>query len=79
MNIIIWINLGKTVMRLSAYIVTVIFVLILAVVYIVNRLWLQWLNSNTMMWVLIIGIIIIVIQLLLGAILIPGVPVPLNL
>ena len=50
---------GKTVMRLSAYIVTVIFVLILAVVYIVNRLWLQWLNSNTMMWVLIIGIIII--------------------
>ncbi|MGO1419928.1 MAG: PH domain-containing protein [Staphylococcus equorum] len=63
---------GKTVMRLSAYIVTVIFVLILAVVYIVNRLWLQWLNSNTMMWVLIIGIIIIVIQLLLGAILIPA-------
>ncbi|RIL41218.1 hypothetical protein BUY93_14605, partial [Mammaliicoccus fleurettii] len=49
----------------------VLFVLILAAVYIVNTLWLQWLNSNTMMWVLIIGIIIIVIQLLLGAILIP--------
>ncbi|ANQ64761.1 PH domain-containing protein [Staphylococcus equorum] len=62
---------GKIVMRLSAYIVTVIFVLILAAVYIVNTLWLQWLNSNAMMWVLIIGVIIIVIQLLLGAILIP--------
>ncbi|MGO2172946.1 PH domain-containing protein [Staphylococcus equorum] len=62
---------GKTVMRLSAYIMTTIFVLILAAIYIVNTMWLEWLNSNTMMWVLIIGVIIIVIQLLLGAILIP--------
>lgn len=62
---------GKTVMRLSAYIMTMIFVLILAAIYIVNTMWLEWLNSNTMMWVLIIGVIIIVIQLLLGAILIP--------
>lgn len=62
---------GKTVMRLSAYIMTAIFVLILAAIYIVNTMWLEWLNSNTMMWVLIIGVIIIVIQLLLGAILIP--------
>ncbi|MFQ3871916.1 hypothetical protein AST00_13580 [Staphylococcus equorum] len=62
---------GKTVMRLSAYIMTTIFVLILAAIYIVNTMWLEWLNSNTMIWVLIIGVIIIVIQLLLGAILIP--------
>ncbi len=62
---------GKTVMRLSAYIVTAIFALILAAIYIVNTLWLEWLNSNTMMWVLIVGVIIVIIQLLLGAILIP--------
>ncbi|MDG0823783.1 PH domain-containing protein [Staphylococcus equorum] len=62
---------GKTVMRLSAFIMTTIFVLILAAIYIVNTMWLEWLNSNTMIWVLIIGVIIIVIQLLLGAILIP--------
>lgn len=62
---------GKKVMRLSAYIVTTIFVLILAAIYIVNTMWLEWFNSKTLMWVLIVGVIIIVIQLLLGAILIP--------
>ncbi|MDG0843915.1 PH domain-containing protein [Staphylococcus equorum] len=62
---------GKTVMRLSAYIVTAIFALILAAIFIVNTLWLEWLNSNTMVWVLVVGVIIIIIQLLLGAILIP--------
>src|SRR5699024_1823307 len=61
---------GKTVMRLSTYITSTILLLILTTLYIVNTLWLKWLESDTMIWIIAVGLIIILINLLIGVVII---------
>ncbi|WP_436866565.1 PH domain-containing protein [Staphylococcus pseudoxylosus] len=62
---------GKTVMRLSAIITVVIFLIVLTMFSVVNRVWLEWIDKEQMKWGLIIGVSIAFIYLILNAIFIP--------
>ncbi|WP_436855774.1 PH domain-containing protein [Staphylococcus caeli] len=62
---------GKTVMRISATITTVILCLILTAFYVVNALWLELLSNELQKWVIIISIVIILIYIVIGIFVIP--------
>ncbi|PHK48590.1 PH domain-containing protein [Staphylococcus edaphicus] len=62
---------GKTVMRLSALIVTAILCILLIALYFINHIWLEWLAQETMKWVLICGTGLILIYGIVELILVP--------
>lgn len=62
---------GKTVMRLSAIITAVIFIIVLTIFSVVNHIWLEWIDKEPMKWILFIGVGIAFIYLILNVIFIP--------
>lgn len=62
---------GKKVMRLTGIIIVAVLCMVIAAVYIVYSLWLDWLAPNVMNWILIIGFIIVLLLLIFEVIIIP--------
>ncbi|GGB94352.1 PH domain-containing protein [Staphylococcus nepalensis] len=62
---------GKTVIRLSSLISVAVFIIILAIVSVVNQAWLHLISSKMMFWIWIVGTVIILIILIMGCLIIP--------
>lgn len=62
--------MGKRVMALRSIILSVIILTLLIVVLVVNTLWLDLLSEKACLWVAIIGIVVIILNLLIGSIII---------
>ncbi|ATH59630.1 hypothetical protein BJG89_04745 [Staphylococcus nepalensis] len=62
---------GKTVIRLSSLISVAVFIIILAIVSVVNQVWLHLISSKMMFWIWIVGTVIILIILITGCLIIP--------
>lgn len=63
--------MGKKVMALRSIILSVIILAIFIVVLIVNTLWLDLLSTKVCLWIVIIGIVAIILNLIIGTIIIP--------
>ncbi|NWK84816.1 PH domain-containing protein [Staphylococcus sp. GSSP0090] len=62
---------GKTVMRISATLITVVLCVLLVSVYLINYLWLNWFAQETMKWVLMIGVGLILLYAIIELIIVP--------
>lgn len=62
---------GKRVMALRSIILTFIILAIIVIILIVDTMWLDWLSKKTIMWVGIIGIIVLLLNILIGTLVIP--------
>lgn len=62
---------GKTVMRISATLITVVLCVLLVSVYLINYLWFNWFAQETMKWVLMIGVGLILLYAIIELIIVP--------
>lgn len=62
---------GKTVMRISATLITVVLCVLLVSVYLINHLWLNWFAQETMIWILMIGTGLILLYAIIELIIVP--------